>query len=123
MGGKRTPPPTTVAMRIVQARLHLAARLGQGVVTQAWLAKALGVSPGTVSQWEKGTTRPEAYDTLPRIAIALGTSPAWLAWGDEGSVTITNPRSHARPADLEEAPPATGETHRPRRGQGGGGQR
>lgn len=121
MGGKRMPPTTTVATRIVQARLEFAARRGEEV-TQAWLAKALGVSPGTVSQWEKGTTKPEAYDTLPRIAIALGTSPAWLAWGEEGSVTITNPRSYPRPADLEAAPPATAETRRPRRGQGGGGR-
>ena len=106
--------PSTVAAQIVGARLAYAARLGRQV-TQAWLAKELGVSPGTVSQWEAGTTRPDAYDTLPRIALALGTSPAWLAWGDEGTVTVTNQRSFADPASA-----ATAEILRQRRGQNGG---
>ena len=34
-------------------------------------AEAVGVAPTTVYQWEQGTRQPD-YDTLPKIAAALG---------------------------------------------------
>lgn len=84
--GRDAAVPETVGQRIIQARLDLGAKRGR-VVTQAALAKALGVTPGTVSQWESGTTRPDPYDTIPKIAVALETTAGYLMWGDDKTPT------------------------------------
>ena len=67
------------------ARLAYGARQGKPF-TQAALAKALGVSAGTISQWESDTTKP-AHEMWPKLAAKLGAKADWLAWGmvvDEG---------------------------------------
>lgn len=79
MPGKRGPTET-IGGRIAQARYALAAQRGRNV-TQAWLASQCGVSGPTVSQWEAGITEPTVA-SLAKIAIALGVSPGWLAFGE-----------------------------------------
>ena len=50
--------------------------------SQADLARALGVSRGTVSRWFKGEGEPETVDRLKQLANELGTSLAALV-GEE----------------------------------------
>jgi transcriptional regulator with XRE-family HTH domain len=42
-------------------------------MTQEQLAKLLGVTQGTIAQWEKGLTHP-TFEKLPKIAEVLGVS-------------------------------------------------
>ena len=49
-------------------------------MTQAHLAKALGVSPTSVTDWETGKTRP--WENLERLASALEVTTDWLLSGD-----------------------------------------
>lgn len=42
-------------------------------ITQEELAKRIGVTQGTVAQWEKGLTHP-AFDKLPKVADVLGVT-------------------------------------------------
>jgi transcriptional regulator with XRE-family HTH domain len=49
-------------------------------LTQAALAKKIGISPSAVAQWELGQTVPTT-DNLAKIAKALGVSLAAF-WGD-----------------------------------------
>ena len=46
-------------------------------LSQTQLAVKLHVTPGAVSQWETGATRP-AFETLDALAEVLGTSMAYL---------------------------------------------
>ena len=57
------------------------ARLIAGV-TQSELAAMIGVTPGAVSQWEQGTTKP-AVRKLKPLAIALHTTVEKLLEGEE----------------------------------------
>lgn len=52
------------------------ARIDKGL-TQAELAKKLGMSPSYIGQYESGNRRPKP-ETLMKIAEALGVSPASL---------------------------------------------
>ncbi len=40
-------------------------------ITQEQLAKLVGVTQGTVAQWENGLTHP-AFDKIPKVAQVLG---------------------------------------------------
>lgn len=60
-------------------RLELA-RKGAGL-TQAKLAKAVGIEQATVSQIETGIVNRSSY--LPEMARACGVSTDWLAFGAE----------------------------------------
>lgn len=76
---------------------ELAARLravrAMHALSRAKLAAAAGVLEGSVQRIEEG--RGEAnVDTVERLAITLGVSPSWLAFG-EGAP----PASLARPAE------------------------
>ena len=51
-------------------------------LTQAALARLCGVDSVTVSRWERNAGSP-GFEHLSRLAETLGTSPAWLACGDE----------------------------------------
>jgi transcriptional regulator with XRE-family HTH domain len=53
-------------------------------LTQEQLAKLLGVTQGTVSQWENGLTHP-AFNMLPRLANALGVTVDELIGKEEAS--------------------------------------
>ena len=100
----------TIGGRIAQARFSLAARLGRSV-TQAWLAGQCGVSAPTVSQWESGVTEP-TIDSVARIAKALGVSPGWIAFGEDGPPLI-NPATDRKlsPDDVARARQQAAEAH------------
>ena len=51
-------------------------RMSQGL-TQAALAKKIGVNTITVSQWERGKYSPTASN-VPKVAKALGITPKQL---------------------------------------------
>lgn len=51
-------------------------------MTQAELAKRLGVAYQNIGQWESGKRNPK-FDTLKKIAKALNVSVAWLYGMDE----------------------------------------
>lgn len=52
-------------------------------MSQAALARRVGVSRGAVSLWLSGTTKEISMDNLIEVASALGVSPVWLAQGYE----------------------------------------
>lgn len=65
--------------RVRQARLQLAARMGEEV-SQSELARLLDVQPSTVQRWEAGAKQP-SFETVEHLARVLGVSPAYLAFG------------------------------------------
>jgi transcriptional regulator with XRE-family HTH domain len=79
-------PGGALGARIAQARLTRGAARGKAM-TQTELARLVGVTPATVSQWESGSSKPDAYDLLPRVAAALGVTAQWLAWGENARST------------------------------------
>lgn len=56
--------------RSIRAR-RLAARLSQGA-----LGRMIGVSQATVADWETGRSQPRDSETIQRLAVALGATPA-----------------------------------------------
>lgn len=60
------------------------ARLAKGL-TQADLAKAMGLDRGTVVRWETGKAVPRKTG-IPKVAKILGKDPAWLL---EGSAELS----------------------------------
>lgn len=61
-------------------RMHIAR--GKIRISQAELARRLGVSPGAVGNWESGTRSPDA-EMLSRIADALGCTVDYLLGREE----------------------------------------
>jgi phage repressor protein C with HTH and peptisase S24 domain len=59
-----------IGVKIKQARV-------KAEISQAGLARALGIKPVNVSQWESGTTRPDV-ERLPAISKVLGVTVEWL---------------------------------------------
>lgn len=55
--------------------------------TQAELAKAVGVSAATVSQWRAGTKTPSTSN-ITKIARWLGREPWWLHYGESTQGTV-----------------------------------
>ena len=62
----------TLGRRIAYAR-----KSGLNPLTQAQVAKELGVTPQAVSGWERDEALPE-LDKIERLATLLGTSITWL---------------------------------------------
>ncbi len=71
-----------IGKRIAEARSFGAGRR----VTQAELAKHLGVTPQAVSGWERGESYPEA-EKINTIALFLNVSVGWLLQGEESGTT------------------------------------
>jgi transcriptional regulator with XRE-family HTH domain len=46
------------------------------------LAKLLGVSPATITQWESGATKEIKGENLTNLCRELGVSPEWILYGD-----------------------------------------
>lgn len=67
---------------MLTARMHIAR--GKIGISQAELARRLGVSPGAVGNWESGTRLPDA-EMLSRIADALGCTVDYLLGREEMS--------------------------------------
>lgn len=66
-------------------------------MSQADLAKALNVSPGTIGNYESGVRRPKD-DFFPRLAEYFGVSEAWLRRG----ALLTDKQRNAIMARFEE---------------------
>lgn len=85
----------TLGQRITQARLDAGSERGKGV-TQTELGRAVGVTPGTVSQWEADNAVP-SLETLTAIAAALRVAPGPLTFGDAANkVAEQKPKTHFR---------------------------
>lgn len=82
-------PEESLGERIAQARREKAARDRQDV-RPVDLARALGVSQATVSDWEAGKITPRE-DALGKLAAYLGVSPAYLRYGVPVQPGPTNP--------------------------------
>jgi transcriptional regulator with XRE-family HTH domain len=53
--------------------------------SQSALGKLVGKSQSTIDNWEHENTEPSLRD-FERLGKALGRSPIWLAFGDDGDV-------------------------------------
>ena len=56
-------------------------------IQQQELAKQLGVTSATVSQWERGETRPKGDHTIA-MAKVLGVTPSWIITGDDAEYGV-----------------------------------
>ena len=71
-------------------------------MTQAELAKKLGLGHTTISCWEKGSSKPYV-DTIDRLAEVLGTTPGYLLeYTDDPAI----PPPEVEPEDEERQPVA-----------------
>lgn len=70
-------------------------------ISQEALARSLKINRVSVSNWETESTRPD-MDKIPAIALELGTTEAWLSFGQgEAPATSTAPkRSKGQPVNL-----------------------
>lgn len=74
-------PTTLHAAEADELAIRLRALRAMHSLSRAKLASAAGVLEGSVQRIEEG--RGEAnVDTVERLAIALGVSPSWLAFGE-----------------------------------------
>ncbi|OWY35276.1 helix-turn-helix domain-containing protein [Herbaspirillum aquaticum] len=68
------------------------ARAKRGI-TKSDLAKTVGVSAPTMTDWESGEIKRIDGENLLRLSDALGVSPHWLIWGKQ-SATSADPQSN-----------------------------
>jgi transcriptional regulator with XRE-family HTH domain len=73
------PTPPTLGQRIAQARREKGARDHRDI-TQLDVAKAIGTTGASVSEWEADKKAPRE-ETLSKLARYLGVSPAYLRYG------------------------------------------
>lgn len=71
--------PAGAAALFAPSRLTLAREAGG--LTQTELAKRVGITPGAISQYERGYARPSAA-VVRQLSLALGFPPAFLADGE-----------------------------------------
>lgn len=95
------PELTTIGLRLKQARRLRSAQLGRDV-NQAEVAEAVGMGQAAVSRWEAGSLEPN-IDTIRVLALFLGVSPAWLAFGEDEEGPQT-PLRVAEPRPVKPAP-------------------
>lgn len=69
-------------------RLRIARRTAG--ITQQTLAGAVGVSVGTVANWELGR-EPAHLPTVARVAERLSVDPGWLAFGRGAQTAEASP--------------------------------
>lgn len=62
---------------------RIRAALEAAGLTQAELARRIGVSQPSVNDWLSGKTRRLKYETAVKAAAVLRVRPEWLAWGSE----------------------------------------
>lgn len=89
--------------RVFQARLALSAARGK-TVTQADIAREMGVVGVTVGRWEAGLKEPDLA-TIERLAVVLKTSAAWLAFGQEGGEQGGEQSPATPPTPVPTSPP------------------
>ena len=81
--------PESVGDRIAQARREKAARERRDI-RPVDLARALGVSGATVSDWEAGNVTPRD-DAMIKLADFLGVTPGYLRYGVRESAPSAPP--------------------------------
>jgi transcriptional regulator with XRE-family HTH domain len=69
--GVAVPPPEEGSSNTLGAKIRAARR--KAGLTQASLAELMGVRQSSISQWERGHTRPSLEHLVP-LAAALGVS-------------------------------------------------
>ncbi len=85
-----------VGARIAQARREKGVR-EKADVRPVDVARALGVSQATVSDWEAGKTTPRETDgTMQQLAAFLGVTPEYLRYGVGDAAAVLD-LSHAKP--------------------------
>lgn len=67
--------------------------------SQDGLAKQLGVTKGTISQWEQGRTTPSG-ENLYNLARALGVSARWVLEGGDSDADAANVEPSVEPVSL-----------------------
>lgn len=98
-----------IGRRIAQARRKKGVR-DDTDVRPVDVARALGVSQPTVSEWESGVSTPKP-DKMERLADYLGVTPEFLLWGREAAAphrrdavpsngTVNLPGEYEEPAHL-----------------------
>lgn len=65
---------------------RIKARRKELKLSQEGLAKRIGLTKGSISQWEQGATTPNG-ENLYRLAEALRVSATWLIKGEEGKAS------------------------------------
>lgn len=83
----KTNLPTRSEMMQGWAKRVRQARLAAGLETQEDLESSLGMSPRTVSTWERGIQMCHPTD-MYRLAKLLGVTMDWLVGGDEAFLTL-----------------------------------
>lgn len=92
-------PGDTFGQRLARARLHAGAARGR-MFTQTELAKAVGVTPPTISQYEAGASEP-GLAMIEKLARALGVEPGPLAF--PGGQDVTPAKEPPRREDVDAA--------------------
>lgn len=69
-------------MKMSEFKDRLAIALSESKMKGNELASAIGVSPGTVSHWRKGTRQLPKGDALLKMASVLNVSADWLVSGE-----------------------------------------
>lgn len=67
-------------------RERIKARRKEVGLSQEDLAKRIGLTKGSISQWEQGGTQPKG-ENLYKLASALGVTAEWLIHGDKGAAS------------------------------------
>lgn len=65
--------------RLKKARTDLA-------ISKSELAKTVGVSAPTMTDWESGEIKKIDGENLLKLSDALGVSPRWLLWGKQETI-------------------------------------
>lgn len=88
------PTPSTLGKRIAQARRELGVREHRDV-TQLDLARAIGTTSASISEWEADKKQPRE-PSLVKLAKYLRVSPAYLRYGIEPPVAPMDHEQGAR---------------------------
>lgn len=93
--GKSCPEKLRKATEMLSGTENFSGRLRIARAKQGWvqadLARELGVSPGSVGNWESGQNTP-SHRMLKRLSELLGTSVGWLLNGEASAPASVEPR-------------------------------
>lgn len=86
-GFATTLNPARIACLTVSLAKRIKQALKDAGISKSDLARAVGVSPSAVTQWENGDTKVLDGDNLLKAARALSVSPEWLGSGKGDKTT------------------------------------
>ena len=96
----KKPPYAEFAHRLFIAQKRYELKTGK-TFDRERLASAVGKSDSTVSNWFTGKQMP-SVEQLAAIGKALGTSPSWLAFGDQSEFTTPDGEPIESPSQSEQ---------------------